>query len=146
MTAVLETISDEQDKLEDAFEGAEGVIQENVKLPSEYVTNGYVIKDNKKKKWYVNIAFVSEKKTKPFAIFVTTTHRESTEFADLTVNSLHDLAVAECINEDIIDDLMTKMHYNSNVDRMARMISLLLRHNVEVSDIVQVLDEGDYPL
>lgn len=146
MTAVLETISDEQDKLEYAFEGVEGVIQENVKLPSEYVTKGYVIKDNKGKKWYVNIAFVSEKKTKPFAIFVTTTHRESTEFADRTVNSLYDLAVTEGINKDIIEDLMTKMHHNSNVDRIARMISLLLRHNVEVYHIVKVLDEGGYPL
>jgi len=146
MTAVLETISDEQDKLEEVMEEADGVIHENVKLPSEYVTKGYVVRDNKRKKWYVNIAFVSDKMKKPFAIFVTTNHRESTEFADLTVNSLIDLAIIEGVSEDIIYELVNKMSGNSNVDRIARMLSLLLRHNVEVSEIVHVLDEGNYPL
>ena len=144
MTAVIEKIQD-QDAMENAFNTDE-VIQENVKLPSEYFTKGYVIRDNKRKKWYVNIAFVSEKMQKPFAIFVTTNHRESSEFADLTVSSLIKLAIVESINNDIIEELIDKMSGSSNVDKITRMLSLLLRHNVKVSDIVHVLDEGNYPL
>jgi ribonucleoside-diphosphate reductase alpha chain len=145
MTAVLESIKDEQEEVSDIFNTDE-VIQENVKLPEEFITKGYVIRDRNKKKWYVNISFTDEKRTKPFAIFVTTNHSETTEVTEETKNALLNLAIEKGINNNFIDELKHKIKTNSNVQAIARTLSLLLRHNVSIIDIVDVLDNGNYPL
>ena len=150
MTAVLEKKQEnvqEQNELEKTFLDAEGgVILDDVKLPSEYHSKGYVIKDNNKKKWYVNIAFADSGLTKPFAVFVNTNAKESHEVAEETIDALMKLAKSSGIKRQLIGDQLEKYLGQSNVIKIARAIGFLLRHNIKIIDIVDVLDEGNYPL
>lgn len=150
MTAVLEKkqeTKDQQVELENMFSGAkDGVILENVKLPSECHSKLYVIKDKNKKKWYVNIAFADQGLTRPFALFVNTNSKESNEVAEDTIESLMKLAKNKGINKTLIGDQLEKYLGQTNVTKIARSIGFLLRHNIAIIDIVDVLDEGNYPI
>ena len=150
MTAVLEKkqeTKDQQVELENMFSGAkDGVILENVKLPSECHSKLYVIKDKNKKKWYVNIAFADQGLTRPFALFVNTNSKESNEVAEGTIESLMKLAKNKGINKTLIGDQLEKYLGQTNVTKIARSIGFLLRHNIAIIDIVDVLDEGNYPI
>jgi ribonucleoside-diphosphate reductase alpha chain len=150
MTAVLEKkqeTKDQQVELENMFSGAkDGVILENVKLPSECHSKLYVIKDKNKKKWYVNIAFADQGLTRPFALFVNTNSKESNEVAEDTIESLMKLAKNKGVNKTLIGDQLEKYLGQTNVTKIARSIGFLLRHNIAIIDIVDVLDEGNYPI
>jgi len=150
MTAVLEKKQETQEQqavLETTFFGAsEGVILEDVKLPNEYVSKGYVIKDKNKKKWYVNIAFADQSMTRPFALFVNTNSKESSEVTEDTIESMMKLAKAKGIKKQLIGDQLEKYIGQTNVTKIARSIGFLLRHNIQVIDIVDILDEGNYPI
>lgn len=151
MSAVLEKKEETQEKQEklnkilDTVQ--EGIVKEDVSLPDEYFSKGYNIKDaTTKKKWYVNLAFWDDSYKKPFGIFVSTNSKEGAEVTDTTVESMFSLAKAMKVPKKWIDDQRQKCENQSNVTKIARSISLLLRHNVSVAEIVNVLDEGNYPL
>jgi len=150
MTAVLEKkqeVAEQKEELQNIFQDAkDDVIINNVTLPNEYYSKGIVIRDNNKKKWYVNIAFADAGLTKPFAIFVNTNCKETHEVAEETINAMMRLASEVGIGQHLIDDQITKYSNQSNVTKIARSIGFLLRHNVAIIDIVNVLDEGNYPL
>lgn len=152
MTAVLEAkkeqVEEEQEKIEEALEVV-GVIQEDVKLPTEFVSKGYIIKpveDGVRKKWYVNIAFSDTNMKRPFAIFVNTNSKEGYEVTGKTITELMTLAQAAGIKQDLVDDQIKKMDHQTNVIKIARALGFLLRHNVPLIDVVDVLDKGNYPL
>lgn len=148
MTAVLEKKEETQKQkkdLESKFAG-DDVIYDDVDLPDDAPAHLYTIRDNNKKKWYVTIAFTDESLTKPFALMVKTNCKESNEVADETIQSLMALAKNKKIKKQHIDDQLEKFSTQTNVDKIARSIGLLLRHNVKIIDIVDILDEGNYPL
>lgn len=150
MTAVLEKKQEniqQQNELEKTFlDAADGVILDDVKLPNEYISKGYIIKDNNRKKWYVNIAFADVGCTKPFAMFVHTNSKESHEVTEETIEAMMKLAKDSGIKRQLIGDQLEKYIGQSNVTKIARSIGFLLRHNIKIIDIVDVLDAGNYPL
>jgi len=150
MAAVLEKkeeIQEERAYLENIFLKANGnVIKDKYKLPDEYFSKGYIINDNNHKKWYVNIAFADKNLTKPFALFVSTNCKESNEVADETVNSMFKLAKSNGIPKALIDEHWEKCQGQTNVTRIARTIGFCLRHNIPRIEIVNILDQGNYPL
>ena len=150
MTVVLEKkgeIAEQKEELENFFVGAgSDVIIEDVELPEEYYSKGYIIRDRNKKKWYVNIAFADAGLSKPFALFVNTNNIEGSEVTDQTITSLMDFARDKGIRDTLINDQIDKFHIQSNVTKIARTIGFLLRHNVQIIDIVNILDDGQYPL
>jgi len=152
MTVVLEKkeeIKEEQTELEKKFTSAEGVILEDVSLPEEHFSKGYTVKSfekGSKKKWYINIGFADEGMTKPFVLFVNTNSHEGTEVTDDTVQDMMELAKKAGIKKALINDQIDKFSKQSNVKRIARSIGFLLRHNVPIIDIVDVIDNGGYPM
>jgi len=146
MTAVLENIKEDQSSIASKL-NTDKVIEEGVTLPNEYITKGYIIRDaHTKKKWYVNVAFASDNKKKPFGLFVTTNHSEGNEITDESVAALIKLGIDSGIKIDFIEKLQNKLKHGNNVTKLARTISMLLRHNVNISLISDVLDAGKYPL
>jgi hypothetical protein len=94
----------------------------------------------------VNIAFADASMTKPFAIFVNTNCKETSEVADETITAMMKLAKVQGIKKSHIEDQKDKISTQSNIVKIARSIGFLLRHNVPIINIVDVLDEGNYPL
>jgi hypothetical protein len=145
MTAVLEEkkdIKDYQTELEEMFISANGhVIKENVKIPTEYYSKGYVVKDRNKKNWYFNIAFADKSYKKPFAIFITTNGRATGEVAEGVIVAMEQLLIKNKISLDLIRKQQNKYSGENNVNKVARAISMALRHNISLIDIVDVLSE-----
>lgn len=153
MTAVLEKkreLEEYKEDFEEIFRRANGnIIEDNVDLPKEYYSKGYVVNSNDDgtgKKWYVHLCYSDRTLKRPFAIFVNTNCRESAEITNETINSMEELAREEGIRGDLIKMQSEKQQGQTNVTKIARSIGFLLRHNVKIYKIVEVLDNGNYPL
>jgi len=146
MTAVLETKKAKiyQNELERQFaEAGDKVINHVVKIPNEYFARGFKIKDNGKKKWYINMAFVDESMTRPYALFVSTNNVESTEVTEELVKSMEKLLREKGLPKSLVEEQINKYEGQKNTTRIARIIGMALRHNLKIQDVVEVLDK--YP-
>lgn len=146
MTAVLETKGDKaqiekaQDDFYAVWEGHDcAEVFESVSLPDEYPAQGHVIK-SEGKKFYVHVAFKDRAQTKPFALFVHTNNKESDIVTYRVLEELEDLASKVGVPVEHIDKNRSKCAGQNNINKLARTISLLLRHNVGIELIVEALD------
>jgi hypothetical protein len=91
------------------------------------------------KKWYVTVVHY-ENNHLPFALFVQTNAHEKNVVADETVEVLTKLARKKGIPKRLIDNTIEIIVSDNNSTKVARLISLLLRHGVLIKNIVSVLD------
>ena len=129
-----------------------------VKMNSSYNSKSLVIKsyenvdvdkiddENYTKKWYVNL-WLDEATKLPVAIFVNTNskNKEKTILVQQTIDVLNKLA-EKYIPQNIIDDNNSKIKNESNVDKLARVISMLLRHFTPISEILDEIEKLNPPL
>lgn len=149
MTAVLETQKAKvyQNELERQFaEAGDKVIQNVAKIPNEYFARGFKIKDNGKKKWYINMAFVDSALTRPYAIFVSTNNIESSEVTEELVKSMEKLLIEKGLPKKLVEEQISKYENQKNTTRIARIIGMALRHNLKIEDVVEVLDKYPHEL
>jgi len=149
MTAVLETrkVKIYQNELERQFaEAGDKVIQHVVKIPNEYFARGFKIKDNGRKKWYINLAFVDSAMTRPYAIFVSTNNVESSEVTEELIKSMEKLLREQGLSKKLVEEQISKYENQKNTTRIARIIGMALRHNLKIQDVVQVLDKYPHEL
>ena len=121
------------------------VVPHQVDLPSEYPMKGRKIV-SEGKKWYVSMSYKDKSMKRPFAIFVSTNHREPEVTTFGTIESLYELAESEGVALEHIEDNDKKCSGQNNVNKISRTISLLLRHNVKIEKIVKTLDTLDLPI
>lgn len=115
------------------------ILVTDVELPSEATASLKTLKAEGKK-WYVTVAYLPES-TLPFALFCHTNNREGTTQTSDAVERLIKLADNSGILDEHITGLETKMSGDSNVSKLTRIISMLLRHQVPIRSIVQTLDK-----
>lgn len=133
MTAVL-SAKDEKN----AEPGDEEIILEDVKLPDSAPATVKTLKAEGVK-FYLTVVW-NEQQTRPFALFVQTNQREREFITHDAVDRLIELARAKGIPERHIDDVLEKIGRDNNVSKIARTISLLLRHGVLIKNITRTLD------
>jgi ribonucleoside-diphosphate reductase alpha chain len=115
------------------------IILQDVKLPDSSEAVVKVLRAENRK-WYLTV--VTQDK-KPFALFVRTNHAEKNVTTSDALDKLFALAVHKGIPEEYIKSTREKCSPDSNSDKIARAISLLLRHGVKVVNIVSELDKVD---
>lgn len=118
-----------------------GVIVTDVKLPDDAPARMKTLRAEGKK-WYLTVVYYNGSE-KPFALFCTTNHREKTAQTFDAVERMISLARNKGILEEHITQLEEKINNDSNVNKLTRTISLLLRHNVPIRDVVQTIDSMD---
>lgn len=116
----------------------EKVIATDVKLPSDAPARVKTLRAEGKK-WYLTVVYLPESE-KPVALFCNTNHREKTASTSDAVEKLVNLAESKGILEEHITRLKEKIEADNNVNKLTRVISLLLRHNVSMTSIVSTLD------
>lgn len=116
----------------------EEIVQDNVTIPAQSPAIMNTIKAEGKK-YYLTTIMDSEMK-RPIALFVTTNHHEKTVTTHDAVERLLTLAREKKIPEQWILDTEQKIVNDTNVNKLARTISLLLRHGVFIKNIVFALD------
>lgn len=131
MTAVLSAKDDGRD--------GEEIIQDDVKLPDDAEAKIKIIRAEGKK-WYLTVSFMDGDHSRPFAFFVKTNAKEPTIQTSDAVEQLLNLANRKNIPEAHIEATAKKMGGDSNADKVARTISLLLRHGVLVKNVVHELE------
>jgi len=124
---------------EDEYTVDEEIILDEVKLPDSAQAVMKTIRAEGKK-WYLTVVY-TETVNRPFALFVQTNNRESTDITDECVHKLIDLSTEKGLPEDQIESVILKIKGDSNVQKVARLISFLLRHGVLIKNITLTLDK-----
>jgi hypothetical protein len=132
--------------------------RQTVKMNSEYKSKSVVIKsyenmefdkitdENYNKKWYINF-WLDDESNMPVAMFVNTNskNKEKTLLVQQTIDLLNKIA-RKYIPISIIEDNNNKIKNESNIDKLARVLSLLLRHHVPITQILQEIETLNAPL
>jgi len=116
------------------------IIATEVKLPEQYPAQGYVLR-SEGKKWYLHVAFKDKACTRPFAVFVNTNNKEDNTVTYNALEKMEEIALSKGLNGSYIEETKRKYAYQKNPVKICRMIGLLLRHNVDVYDIIRGFDE-----
>lgn len=130
----------EDDKPEDN-DREERVIVTDVKLPDDAPARMKTLRADGKK-WYMTVVYHPNTE-EPHALFCTTNHREKSAPVSDAVERLIDLAEKKGILQEHIEKLKEKTEQDNNINKLTRSISLLLRHNVSIVNIVATLDRMD---
>lgn len=117
----------------------EEIVLEDVKLPDSAPATMKTLKAEGRK-WYLTVLWWDDNKTRPFGFFVHTNNHEKTIVASDAVEKLTELARSKGIPERHIEKVLEKISADNNTTKVARMISLNLRHGVLIRNIVAVLD------
>lgn len=117
----------------------EKVIATDIKLPADAPARMKTLKAEGKK-WYLTVVLYEDTK-KPFALFCHTNHREQTAQTSDAVCRLKRLAEVKGILQEHIDKTLLKIEHETNVTKLTRIISLLLRHGILIKNIVKELDK-----
>ena len=137
-------VQDEISELERMFkEAGKDVLEGSVKIPLEPPVKLFKRRDNHSRKWYFFIAFADVACTRPFALFVKTNNSVSKDVANWIISKMERMMARKGIEEDLIDEQVRKYSDQDNVDKIARTISMSLRHNIQIKDIVSVLDKSE---
>lgn len=115
------------------------VIVTDVKLPTDAQARLKTLKAEGKK-WYLTVAYHPDSEL-PFALFCHTNHKEKGAQTSDAVSRLLALARTSGILEEHILGLEAKIEHDTNVSKLTRIISLLLRHRVQIAKIVRELDK-----
>ncbi len=94
------------------------------------------------KKWYLTVVYHPETEA-PFALFCHTNNKEKTTLTSDAVDRLVSLAKSKKIMPEHIDKVLASSVNESNVSKLSRAISLLLRHGVLIKNIILELDKMD---
>lgn len=123
-----------------ATAGDEEIIKEDVKLPDSSHAVMKMLKAEGKK-WYLTVVYHETNVNRPFALFVTTNAHEKNVVADEAVDVLTKLARRKGIPKRHIDATLAKIEADNNSTKVARLLSLVLRHGVLIKNIVAALDK-----
>jgi ribonucleoside-diphosphate reductase alpha chain len=134
MTTVL-AAKDEKN----ATDSDEEIILQDVKLPATQEATMQTL-TSESRKWYVTITW-NEDRTRPFALFVHTNSSEKNTTTTSAVDHLLALAKRKGIPDTHINETLCKITNDNNTTKIARMISLNLRHGVLLKNIVAALDQ-----
>lgn len=116
----------------------EEIILDDVHLPSSSEATMKILKAEGRK-WYLTVVW-NDSKTRPVALFVHTNSHEKSVTTSDAVDQLISLARSKGVPDRHIDDTVTKTGSDSNHTKIARMISLNLRHGVLIKNIVAALE------
>lgn len=119
----------------------EEIIRDDVKMPDSAPASMKTLKAEGKK-WYMTVVW-NETQTRPFALFVQTNAHEKNVVAEDAVEHLVALARRKKIPKRHIDSVLEKISSDNNSTKIARMISLCLRHGVLIKNIVSTLDKTE---
>lgn len=135
MTTVL-AAKDEKDL---DFDFEEEVVVQDIKLPTTMQCTLSTLK-SEGKKWYLTVV-MNEPLTRPIAFFVHTNAHEATVTTGDATAALLKMALHKGIPSRWVYETEEKMRKDSNSTKIARAISLNLRHGVLIKNIVHALDQ-----
>lgn len=127
----------------------QGIIEKDIKLPDVFLNGPTRIIKREGIKFYIHFSYLPEDTDQkfPMVIWIYTNNKEKnvSSVCNIASRKLAKLALEKNISKDIIEETLQKARIDYPHNRLGRMISLNLRHNVTLIDILTVLMnvEGD---
>lgn len=132
----------------DADVTEEGVVIKDVKLPESFVNGPTKVVRREGAKYYLHLSYLENDAQNPVALWIHCNHYSSGEY--VTLNRAF-RAVVKLLNEkgvdsDLVDRQVNKIQGNGYHEKLGKIISMALRHNISLPSIVKALSniEGDY--
>lgn len=122
-----------------ASSNEEVIIADDVKLPDDAPARVKTL-HSEGKKWYLTVTYLPNTET-PFALFAQTNNKEKGVTTNNAIELLTSLAYEKGIAEKHILSTTEKCKADNNVNKLTRMISLLLRHGVLIKNVVARLED-----
>jgi len=139
MESVLESIDRAEKKKE--------IIKKDIKLPSTLLNGPESIIKREGMKFYLHFSYLPDDKAMkfPIVIWIYTNSKGETVACNKAARELHKLAINCGIPAKYVDETMEKAKQDMPHNKLGRMISLCLRHNIPRQDIYSTLFgiEGD---
>ena len=135
MEAVLTNIKSNKETRE--------IIKKDIKLPSEFVNGPMTVIKREGMKFYFHFSYLPEDTAKIFPVALWT-HTNSTgeiKEANAAVKVLIELLYKFEIDPNLIEYHKEKIKGNTGHTRVMKTISMCLRHNIPIVNIVHVLDK-----
>lgn len=143
MEAVLSKIEEKEEE-QDVH-----IVNKYVKLPDELINGTTKIIKREGIKFYIHFSYLPEDKnySYPVAIWITTNHTYTGEavYVNRAIRSLCDLLLKYEIPEEQVDKTLEKFSKDQPNTKLAKSISMCLRHNLPIPVIINALEnlEGD---
>lgn len=116
------------------------IIKEGIKPPrNSFLKRTKINVGNKK--YYFFTGYLTKRFEKPYEFFIVTNSYEKTEIANQLIDDMSNYLLSKGIKKEIIDAMKKKFAKQSNIDKIARLISMSLRHNVSLIDICNILEK-----
>ena len=115
-----------------------------VKFPNYGNAKFKVIK-SEKRKWYCFYT-IDEETNMPNSLFVNTNSAEQNVLTEEVIEAFDDLLVKHGIPLEFINDLKKKYGHQPNVVKISRTLSMLLRHRVPISEIIEAITVVQAPV
>ena len=128
---------------------AKGIIKKDLKLPKEFLNGPTKVIKREGIKFYLHFSYMPEDTDMkfPIVLWIYTNDREKNASAVCNIASrkLAKLALDSGIGKDFVESTLKKAKEDYPHNRLGRMVSLCMRHNVPVVDILTCLMgiEGD---
>jgi ribonucleoside-diphosphate reductase alpha chain len=133
---------------EDAETTEDQVIRKNVKLPDTFKNGDTHIVKREGSKYYLNFSYLQNFEKHPIAFFVHSNSVQNGEYVTLNrgCRTIQKLLIEKGVDTDLVLDQVEKIRDNPHHTRLGKMVSMALRHNIRIVDIVEALTgiEGDY--
>ena len=130
--------------LNDVSSTANVYILPHVKFPKSGEAKFKVIK-SEKRKWYCFYT-IDEDTRLPNSLFVNTNSAEQGVLTEEVIDKFEDLLVKHNIEQIWIDELKKKYTHQPNVVKIARTLSMLLRHRVSIGEIIEAINAVQAPV
>lgn len=139
MESVMESLENAEEKKE--------IIKKGVTLPTEFINGNTKTIKKEGMKFYIHFSYIPDDREMkyPIAIWINTNNVGDTKACNKACKSLARLAIGCGLSVKTVEDVWDKCLGNTTHNRLGRMISLCLRHNIPREDILVALAgiEGD---
>lgn len=124
------------------FSRGPGIISRDIKLPEKFLNGPTQIIRREGQKFYFHFSYLPEDTQQifPVALWIETNHEGTIRQANAAVDTLLCLLKDTGVDEGLIRDHQTKLSNNPPHMRLGKMISMALRHNIPIPNIVASLD------
>lgn len=118
------------------------VVKKDIKLPDTFINGEMRIIKREGKKWYLHFSYLPEDTDKifPVAIWIQTNNLGEIREANAAVKQLIELLEKFEIPQTLIELQKQKIKDNPGYVRVGKLISMCLRHNIPLPNIVAALD------
>jgi ribonucleoside-diphosphate reductase alpha chain len=125
-------------------ENSKGTVSKDIKLPSQFINGPTTVKKCQGYKFYIHFSYLPEDTNLEFPIvmWIYTNARykgEDLKICNKAARNLGQLALAKGVDQKIVSDTLEKAKADYPHNRLGRMVSLNLRHNVPREDILDNL-------